>query len=240
MEIAPGVYSMGQWKGGHVHAFLLDTGDSLTLVDTLYDTDAHRVLDQIRKIGRTVEDLNRIVLTHAHRSHIGGLAKLQQLSGAAVYSHEWEADIISGDREAQRVTIFPKSPLKAYPLQIGCALGVGKHPPCEVDHFVRDGDFIGPLQVLEVPGHTPGSLALHWPERKLLAVGDVVVTWPMLGAGWESFTLNARHNHQSVGKLSEFSDTEVIAVGHGAPIPRNGARIVRRLLENLERSRRSA
>lgn len=27
MQIAPGVYSMGQWMGGHVHAFLLDDGE---------------------------------------------------------------------------------------------------------------------------------------------------------------------------------------------------------------------
>ena len=44
MEIAPGIHSLGQRRGGHVHAFLLDDGDALTLIDTLFDTDAHRVL----------------------------------------------------------------------------------------------------------------------------------------------------------------------------------------------------
>ena len=103
MEIAPGVYSMGQRKGGRVHAFLLDDGTDLTLIDTLYDTDAHRVLDQIGRIGRTVTDLKRIVLTHAHRSHLGGLAELKRRSGATIHAHEWEADIIAGDRKGQAV-----------------------------------------------------------------------------------------------------------------------------------------
>ena len=54
MQIAPGVYSMHQSKGGHVHAFLLDEGTELTLIDTLFDTDARRVVDSIGSIGRSV------------------------------------------------------------------------------------------------------------------------------------------------------------------------------------------
>ncbi|HEV2743361.1 MAG TPA: hypothetical protein VGV91_09415 [Rubrobacter sp.] len=51
-QIAPGVYSMTQNKGGHVHAFLLDNGTDLTLIDTLFDTDARQVLERIGSIGR--------------------------------------------------------------------------------------------------------------------------------------------------------------------------------------------
>ena len=74
MQIAPGVYSLDQSTGGHVHAFLLDDGTELTLIDTLFDTDAGRILARISAIGKRVEDLKHIVLTHAHRSHLGGLA----------------------------------------------------------------------------------------------------------------------------------------------------------------------
>ncbi|MBA2783641.1 MAG: MBL fold metallo-hydrolase, partial [Rubrobacteraceae bacterium] len=111
MQIAPGVYSMDQSKGGHVHAFLLDEGTALTLIDTLFDTDARRIIDRIGSIGRSVEDLKHIVLTHAHRSHLGGLATLKELSGATVYSHAWEADIVAGERTAQPVTPVPMRPL---------------------------------------------------------------------------------------------------------------------------------
>jgi hypothetical protein len=51
-QIAPGVYSMKQNKGGHVHAFLLDNGTDLTLIDTLFDTDARQILERIESIGR--------------------------------------------------------------------------------------------------------------------------------------------------------------------------------------------
>ena len=44
--------------------------------------------------------LKHILLTHAHRSHLGGLSELKRMSGATVYAHEWEADIIAGERKA--------------------------------------------------------------------------------------------------------------------------------------------
>lgn len=74
METAPGLYSMGQSMGGNVHAFLLDDGKELTLIDSLFDADAYR-------------------------SH---------LSGAQVYAHEWEADIIAGERPSQPVSLWPQ------------------------------------------------------------------------------------------------------------------------------------
>ena len=129
-ELTTGVWSLGQKQGGHVHAFLLEAGGELTLVDTLYDTDGHRILE-IASLGRSPSDLRQIVLTHAHRSHLGGVAALKRASGARVLAHEWEADIVAGEREAQRVTLVPHRPLRAYfPLQVGLALGLGKHPPC--------------------------------------------------------------------------------------------------------------
>jgi hypothetical protein len=51
-RIAEGVYSLSQKKGGRVHAYLLDDGEGLTPIDTLFDNDAGRVLAAIKEIGR--------------------------------------------------------------------------------------------------------------------------------------------------------------------------------------------
>ena len=124
MEIAPGIYSMTQRKGAYVHAFLLDDGDGLTLVDTLYDSDAHRILAELARIGKSVSDIKRIVMTHCHRSHLGGLALLKEQSGAPVYCHEWEADLIAGQRKQQPVSWRPYTPVQVWPLQVALNLGV--------------------------------------------------------------------------------------------------------------------
>ena len=230
-QLAPGILSLGQKKGGRVHAFLLDDGESLTLVDTLYDTDGQRVLDAIAGLGRRVEDLRHIVLTHGHRSHLGGARALRERSGAQVYAHEWEADIVRGERKAQPVTLVPKRPLQAYfPLQVGLALGLGKHPPCAVDHLVHEGDRIGPLRVVFAPGHSPGHLAFHWPEKSFLIAGDAIATWPGWSAGWPAFNLNEKEHRESLRRMAEL-EADILAVGHGEPVASGAAARVRDLVD---------
>ena len=136
-ELAPGVHSLGHGKGGHVHAFLLDAGGELTLVDTLFESDARLVLREIDRLGRSVRDLRRIAITHGHRSHLGGLAALKRASGATVYAHEYEADIVAGERRAQPVTILPNQSLKLIPFQLGLWLNKPKHVPCPPDETLE-------------------------------------------------------------------------------------------------------
>jgi glyoxylase-like metal-dependent hydrolase (beta-lactamase superfamily II) len=230
MRIAEDVYSIGQSKGGHVHAYLFEHGHELTLVDTLFDADAGLVLECIRRIGRSPGDLKRIALTHAHRSHLGGLATLKRLSGARVYAHEWEADIIAGERLAQPVSMRPSGSLSTYPMRIGLAVGRPKHEPCPVDDGLSEGDEIGPLRVVHIPGHTPGSVAFHWDQRGVLVVGDAVATWPRLDAGWPGFNLNEGQYRASLGRLAEI-EAEVVAVGHGDPLIERAAERVHVLAE---------
>jgi hypothetical protein len=150
MKVADGVHSLSQDKGGRVHAFLLDDGGSLTLIDALYDADAKLVLAEIEQMGRKSSDL-------------------------------------------------------------------------------KDGDHIGPLTALTTPGHTPGCLSFYWPAKKALFVGDVVVTWPRVEAGWAGLTLDMKQNRRSVGKLSSFSGVEILGVGHGDPITQGGIEILNKL-----------
>jgi glyoxylase-like metal-dependent hydrolase (beta-lactamase superfamily II) len=229
MEIAPGVHSLGGKKGGRVRAFLLDPGGSeLTLVDTLFETDGRGVFEALRRLGRRATDLEHIVLTHGHRSHLGGVAALRRASGATVYAHEWEADIVAGDRRAQPVTLRPTQSLRLLPFQLGLALGRPKHSPCPIDRTLADDDAVGPLRVLHAPGHSPGHLALHWPERRLLIAGDAIATWPELCAGWKPFTLNEAQHRTTLRRMAEL-DADVVAVGHGDPILAAAADRVRAL-----------
>lgn len=231
MQLTPGVYSLGVAKGFESHAFLIDDGDGLTLIDTLFDADARIVVNQIRDIGRTLADLKHIVLTHAHRSHLGGLATLKRESGATVYSHAWEADIIAGERAPQQVSWRPQDPLVTYHFQVANNLNVSKHPPCQVDRAVVDADTVGPLTVVHTPGHTPGHLAFWLPTPRILFCGDAVVTSPKFMAGWPGFVLNKRQHAESLHRLAGY-DAEILAFGHGEPITVDAAARLRGLLSS--------
>jgi glyoxylase-like metal-dependent hydrolase (beta-lactamase superfamily II) len=220
-ELAPGVHSLGHGKGGHVHAFLIDDGNELTLVDTLFEDDGRLVLAEIDRLGRRPSDLKRIAITHGHRSHLGGLAALKRASGATVLAHEWEADIVGGDRRAQPVTLLPKQSLRLIPFQVGLRLNRPRHVPCPVDETLDDGDTVGPLHVLHAPGHSPGHLAFFWPERRFLIAGDSVATWPELCPGWYAFNLNKRQLGMSLRRMAAL-DAHIVGVGHGDPMT-NGA-----------------
>jgi glyoxylase-like metal-dependent hydrolase (beta-lactamase superfamily II) len=231
MKIAPGVYSMSQKEGGRVHAYLLEDGNGLTLIDTLYDDDGKGVLSEISRIGKKPADLKHIILTHAHKSHVGGVAALKKASGATVCSHAWEVDIIAGRRPATRVSPIPRKPLQVYQLQLGLALGLGKHTPCDVERNLKAGDHIGPLQVVETPGHTPGSLSFWWADRRALFAGDVITTWPEVTAGWPGLTLDNARNLRSIHDLTDFGNAEILCTGHGEPITHDAAATIRALAQ---------
>jgi glyoxylase-like metal-dependent hydrolase (beta-lactamase superfamily II) len=225
-EVAPGITALGGRKGGRVHAFLVAEDDGLTLIDTMYETDGSRVRAALAGLGRSVADIRRIVLTHAHRSHLGGAAALRDASGAPVLAHAWEADIVRGERKAQPAGFRPTRPLRVwapmYPYQVALGLGVGAHPRCPVDESLRGGERLGSLEVLPAGGHSPGHLGFWHAEHRVLIAGDAVSTWPAFGPGWPSINLNERQHRETLERFASLRP-DIVCVGHGAPITRGAA-----------------
>lgn len=237
MQITPGLYSLGDKSGGYVRAFLIDDGQELTLVDTLLDGGGALVLEELKTLGKKPQDIKRIILTHAHQSHLGGLAALKAATGARIYCHDWEADIIRGKKKVQvppTTTLVPQKPLQIYFLQVAFVLGLKMPAPCEVDENLKDGDHVGPLTVMHAPGHTPGSLTFYWPEKKALIAGDIVVTWPDPALGWPQITLDNKQNRDSVGKLCDMVQAEILCVGHGQPVVAGAAKMMRDLVNGAK------
>ena len=68
--------------------------------------------------------------------------------------------------------------------------------PVPVDDHLEDGDTLPfgiEVRVVHLPGHTPGSIALHLPERRVIIIGDALqckLTWrlspPAAGVTWRA------------------------------------------------------
>lgn len=224
-----GAYS----KGGYSRAYLFEDGDRLTLVDALFDPDARQIIDYMWSIGRAPAELTDIVVTHSHRSHIGGLATLKRISGARVWCHASEVAIVEGRQSAAPVALWPLRPLVLYPFRVMSYLPYKPHVPCKVDCRAEEGEQIGSLKVIHAPGHTPGNLALLWKER-VLVVADVILTWPTFAAGWPGFNTDEPLFRRSLQRLVDLKP-EIVCVAHGDPICDNAAQ----RLSTLDAARRS-
>lgn len=231
-QLEPGLHMIGLTKGmkgayrkgGYTRAYLFEDGDRLMLADALFDTDAQQIIDYLWSIGRVPSDLTDIVLTHSHRSHIGGVATLKRLSNATVWCHEAEAAIVEGTQPSVPVPLRPLRPLALYPIRVMSYLPFAPHEPCKVDRHPEDGEEIGSLRVIYAPGHTPGNIALLWKERALV-VADAILTWPVFGPGWPGFNADDGLYRRSLWRLLNL-EPEVVCVAHGEPICENAAELL--------------
>ena len=101
----------------------------------------------------------------------------------------------------------------------------------ELDDELIIGDKVGPLVVVGVPGKSPGEVALHWPERKILIVGDAVVGDPPGRCKLlpEKVVDDPARLRESVRSLLEL-DFDILLPGDGAPILQGAKERVRELV----------
>jgi glyoxylase-like metal-dependent hydrolase (beta-lactamase superfamily II) len=222
---------------GRVHAYLLEDGEGLTLIDSLRDKQGKVIFEALERLGRSPADLRRIILTHAHPTHVNGAAALKEASRAPVYAPFAELDIFEGQRPSNRTTWIPRRPYRLLPQQFllnlqnvlwnaGICPPVLKGRPVKIDHRIEgDGQHIGPVIAFHTPGHSPGSTAFYWPEKATLFAGDIVVTWPVFEPGWKGLTEDYAQNLASLRRLVAIFEEHGwpirnFAAGHGAPLAR--------------------
>ena len=190
-RVLPGLWRLRlplPWPGvPHGNAWAIAAGDGIVLVDTgVHGEDSlaelERAMDQV---GLSLEQVDRLLITHAHEDHWGQARPVVQASGAEVWIHP-----------AHRITLRRFADLEAevrWRVQTGRRSGGPEEPLRELADRTREsaryfagpvspgGDLVngvrvatdlGEWQVHETPGHAVSHVCLHQPELRLLISGD--------------------------------------------------------------------
>jgi glyoxylase-like metal-dependent hydrolase (beta-lactamase superfamily II) len=118
-------------------------------------------------------------------------------------------------RDANRIRSRTGARTAIHPADAGYAQGQG----AAIDDALTVGETIGPLRVVGVPGKSPGEIALHWPARRLLIVGDALIGNPpgQLSLLRERVMDDPAQLRASVRALRDL-DFDTLLVGDGVPI----------------------
>jgi len=228
MEIIPNLHRIPGMRGANVYLLL---GETLTLVDTGMPGSEEAILDYIECLGRDAGDLARILITHHHLDHVGSLAALKARTPAQAVAHPGDAPFVSGEQSAP----LPNSAGLRLLFRL-MAPFMPAAEPAAVDATLQDGDHIALLNgaiVVHVPGHTPGSIALHFPTERLLICGDVIDNRRgRLGPPPRAFTADTDQAIASLRRLADL-DFDVLCPGHGAPLTGGAGEQVRAMVQEL-------
>ena len=215
-EITKGVYFIpGQDEfipDSHVYVIGVSSSQDLSIVDAGLMGKGGYKIQSIQKLGIKLSDIKRVIMTHTHLDHIGCLKEIrEQIPHAELWIHEEEAHPIErGDeRGVYGMEMFRSMCQSQYGLKSGDF-------KFNVDRKLKEGGKldIGGLswEVLHIPGHSAGSVALYERSRKVLIPGDVVYADYAIGR----FDLHGADGSvlkNSLLRLAEL-EVEVLLPGH--------------------------
>lgn len=165
-------------------SYVVASGDEAVVVDPLRHVDRYIDLCGQEELGITA-----VIDTHAHADHLSGGLELASRAGSPYFLHPYDA---------------------VHPIDLVPARIRFRH--------LADGDRIAvgttALEVLHIPGHTLGNIALLLAGRYLLA-GDSIfidsISRPDLGGRAEAWS---RLHYESLGRLLELPDDVLVLPGH--------------------------
>jgi glyoxylase-like metal-dependent hydrolase (beta-lactamase superfamily II) len=225
LDAAPGVHRI---EDSFTNWYLVEGGDRLTVVDAGLPTSWRSFEEALSRLGRRADDVDALVLTHAHFDHIGFAERARADLGIPVYVHEDDVPLTRLPRryafERRRARYFAPQ-VRAFPI-VAALLRNRAWWPTPVAEVVRYRDATLPVpgapQVVPTPGHTIGHCALHLPDRDAVIAGDALVTLdpytarrgPRLVA--RAATADSERNLATLDALAETGAGRVL-VGHGEP-----------------------
>jgi len=220
MRLGPHLHRIGN---DIVAAYLIVTPEGITVVDAGLPGHWNDLRAELSSIGRSVDDIRGVVLTHGDSDHLGFAERLRRDHGVPVHIHAADADRARGGDK-------PKTAMG--PIRLGPTLGFFAYAVrkrgLRTTHLtevveVTDGDVLdlpGAPRVIGLPGHSPGSIAVYSPAAEAVFVGDALTTRHVLtgraGPQPAPFTDDPAEALASLGRLADVEAVWVLP-GHGAP-----------------------
>ncbi|MEO7334268.1 MAG: MBL fold metallo-hydrolase [Gemmatimonadales bacterium] len=218
MEIAPRLYAVRVLSG---YLYLI-AEEELTLIDAGLIGSARAVRRYVAGIGRSLDELTRIICTHAHPDHIGGVRELAGNRDVEVLMHPADLaglsvtlrDAVANRNRGQLIAYFTRHPGEATPIQDGDVLPM-----------------LGGLQVVHTPGHTPGSVCLYATKHRILFTGDALqVIRGKVTFASSVFSDDIALARATVARMAAL-DVGTIAFAHYPPWRNDASGTLRRLAE---------
>lgn len=235
-DVAPGIHRI---EDSFVNWYLIEEGTRLTVVDAGLPTSWDSLQDALRTLGRSVADVEAVVLTHAHFDHVGFAERIRGEHRVPILVHEDDVPLtkhpLTYTTERSPLPYLLNSAPRSTMFSILRSGALWAKRIAEVERFGDDGvlDVPGSPQVVYTPGHTLGHVALHLPDRDAVIVGDALVTInPYTGAAGPQLISQAAtaDSVRAMGSLDRLAETgaSTLLPGHGPPWTGGAAEAARR------------
>ncbi|MET9046183.1 MBL fold metallo-hydrolase [Streptomyces sp. NPDC004362] len=206
-----------------VAVYLVVTDHGVTVVDAGMAGHWGELTAELAALGRTPADIRGLVLTHGDTDHLGFAERLRREYGVPVFVHGADAARARGEVKVKNTWGKAKIGATAGFLWYASRKGGLRTTYLTEVSEVADGDVLdlpGAPRILGMPGHSPGSIAVHVPAVDAVFVGDGLTTRHVLtgqhGPQPAPFTDDRDLALESLDRLGELQAKWVLP-GHGAP-----------------------
>jgi len=219
IQVSPRIRRIGR---GMVNSYLVEDGGDVTIVDAGAPAYWGQLPAELAVIGRSLDDVKSVVLTHGHSDHIGFAERIRSERGTPIRVHELDAALARGEVPNPSPGLGPTRlrPVLEF-IIFSLRHGMMRIPRIAEVATFGDGatlDVPGAPRVILVPGHTPGSAALLFAGHDALFVGDAMATYSVTtgddGPRISPFTADPG---QALASLDRLLDVEagLVLPGHG-------------------------
>ncbi|MGD8813402.1 MAG: MBL fold metallo-hydrolase [Anaerolineales bacterium] len=194
-----------------VSVWLIRTGDSFTLIDTGHPEATNRLIPALHDAtqGRGPQ---RVLLTHAHIDHAGGLNALNLAWKPEVICHRDAAPLVRGEISYRQLKT------KNLAFRLGRLLMPLPGWDVKISGVLEGGQSVAGLVVIHLPGHSPGHIGFLHPQDMVMICGDAVMNYRgRLSPPSPYFTQDPDVARASIQRLADL-DCRMLLPSHGLPI----------------------